>query len=214
MNTKLLLLIISIATISSCTTMYKSGQTPDDVYFSPVRTYGEGSVKQDDSQDEARNYYNNNEDWQIRMGITDPRWRYLDNEISYNPYLYGYNYGYYYNPYYCSYPVYNPVVVVVNNPKTTTPRMVNLGGYGNGYNNINTALNSKTNYITPRPARTYNNNNGSSFGNTLRKILSPGGNSNSTNNSSNSSNRTYSPSSSGSSSGGNVSRPARRGGGN
>ena len=35
MNTRILLLAISAAALSSCSTMYKSGQTPDDVYYSP-----------------------------------------------------------------------------------------------------------------------------------------------------------------------------------
>ncbi len=44
MNTRILLLAISAAALSSCSTMYKSGQTPDDVYYSPgqerVASYG------------------------------------------------------------------------------------------------------------------------------------------------------------------------------
>jgi hypothetical protein len=223
MNTKLLLLAVSAAVISSCSTAYKSGQTPDDVYFSPVRTYEEETRKEDNNRDEAKRY--DTDDRQIRMGINDRRWRNFDNDISYSPYSYGYNYGYYYNPYYCSLPVYTPAVVVVNSPKNTTPRKVNLGGYGNGYVNNNTIYNPKTGVATVRPVRTYNNsNNGSKLGNTLNRIFSTpvfnNGNSNTNtntqNNNSSSGNRTYTPSSSnssksssGSSSGSGVTRPAR-----
>ena len=141
MNSKLLLISFSIITLASCSTAYKTGQTPDDVYFSPVRSYGE--EKREDKQeerDEARNK-TSWEDRQIRMGTYDRRWRDFDNDISYNPYQYGYNYGYYYNPFYAAYPVYNTCncACVVSNPKTTTPRMANLGGYGTGYTNVNTS---------------------------------------------------------------------------
>lgn len=221
MNSKLLLPVIFAAAISSCSSVYKSGQTPDDVYFSPQRAYQEETRREDENRDEARQQYNN-EDRQIRLGINNARWRNFDNEIAYNPYLYGYDYGYYYNPYYCSQPVYNPVVIVTSNPKNSTPRTVNLGGYGNGYNNNNVKVDPKTGATAVMPVRTYNNNNGSRLGNTLRKILSSGGggnynntNNNSPNNSSNT-NRSYTPSSSSSkpassSSGGSTTRPVRNG---
>lgn len=37
MNTKILFLIFGVAALTSCSTAYKMGQTPDDVYFSPAR---------------------------------------------------------------------------------------------------------------------------------------------------------------------------------
>ena len=39
MKTKILLLSITAAALGSCTTAYKSSQTPDDVYYSPVKVY-------------------------------------------------------------------------------------------------------------------------------------------------------------------------------
>ena len=210
--------------MASCSTAYKTGQTPDDVYYSPVRYYGEDREnKKDERNETAQNNTNYSEERQIRMGINDRRWRYLDNDIYYNPYQFGYNYGYYYNPFYYNFPVYNtcPCACVISNPKTSTPRMTNLGGYGSGYNYTNTAVNSKYGNSAARsgsaPVRSYNNSNsstGSKLGNTLNKVFN-----NSNGNSSNSSNsRSYSPSSSssGSSSGGrsssgSSSRPARSG---
>jgi len=230
MNSKLLLLAISVAAFSSCTTLYKSGQTPDDVYYSPVRTYGEDSRKEEtrkeEKRDDVRNY--NYEDRTIRFGINDRRWRNFDNDYAYNPYNYGYNSGYYYNPYYWSYPVYGGYVFTTPvNPKITTPRKANLGGYSPNYNN--TSVNTKTGSVRP-PSRQYNNSNrGSAVGNVIRQIIAPSNNGNNNsynnsnnNNSNNSSNnsRTYTPSnsssssssSSGSSSSGSVSRPPRGGG--
>ncbi len=216
MNTKLLLLIIPIAAISSCSSVYKTGQTPDDVYYSPVRTGYIEKENEQRRQDDARRTATL-EDRQIRMGINNPRWRWLDNDFmysyNYNPYLYGYNYGYYYNPFYCTLPVYYPVIITPATPRNTTPRMVNLASYNTGYNNVNTAIKPKTGVTySSRPANNNYNNSNSGLGNVLSKILTPGSNNNS-NSSSGSSNRTYSPSSSGSSSssgGGTISRPARK----
>ncbi|MEP7144869.1 MAG: hypothetical protein ABI707_18435 [Ferruginibacter sp.] len=237
MNTKLLLLAISVAAFSSCTTLYKSGQTPDDVYYSPVRpATGGGYVDQrnDQRNDQVTSYYG--DDRVIRMGINDYRWRYLDNnynysnslfinDYSYTPYSYGYNYGYYYNPYFYPYPVYNYGGGFIKNynPKNTTPRMTSLSGYNPLYNNQAVSANHGG---VVRPSRTYNNSNnnrGSAVGNVIRQVFSPTNNnnrnnSNNSNNNSSNNNRTYTPSSSNSSSsgssssgsgGGSVSRPPR-----
>jgi hypothetical protein len=37
MNTKIMILALSVTALTSCSTAYKMGQTPDDVYFSPAR---------------------------------------------------------------------------------------------------------------------------------------------------------------------------------
>ncbi len=224
MNNKLLLLALAVVSFTSCSTIYKSGQTPDDVYYSPVRISGETSNSE--RQNDERNYSqerNYSEDRQIRLGIYDYRWRNFDNDISYNPYRYGYNSNYYYNPYYYPYPVYNNIIVVTApNPKNSTPRITNLAAYNSSYSNYNTNSNTKTGTPYKAPVRTYNNSNGSKLGNTLRTIFStdsPSGyNSNNSGNSSQS-NRSYTPSSSGtrssgssgSSSGGSTSRPTRNG---
>lgn len=232
MNTKLLLFAIAVVTLCSCSTVYKSGQTPDDVYYSPVRLTGD-EVKTETRRDNGDDYYSASENRQIRLGIGSRRFRYLDYDyydMGYNPYMYGYNYGYYYNPYYCQYPVYNPGVIVTTNPKVTTPRMTNLAGYGNAYNNNNLKVNPKTGYAYPSsPVRSYNNGNSNSsrLSNTLNKVFNNGSNYNNSNNNSSQSNsssqnRTYSPStntstksssssSGSSSSGGSVSRPTRNG---
>ena len=83
MNSKFLLIPFSIITLASCSTAYKTGQTPDDVYYSPVRTYGEES-KKEEKRDEDR-YKDRTEERQIRMSTYDRRWRYFDNDVYYNP---------------------------------------------------------------------------------------------------------------------------------
>ncbi len=226
MNTKLILLALSVATFSSCTTLYKAGQTPDDVYFSPVRTYGEDREQVQQQRDEVKTY--SHEDRNIRFGINDPRWRNLDNDFRYNPFNYGFNYGfndfrynpynfgfnqgYYYNPYFWPHPVYSTVFTTPASPKNTTPRIANLGGY-NTNGTVRTPTNTKTGTV---PVRNYSTTNkGSAVGNVLRQIITPNNNNtnynnsdsrrnsssnnNSTNNSTNNT-RSYTPSSSSSSS--------------
>src|SRR5687767_3827369 len=86
--------------ITSCSTAYKSGQTPDDVYFSPTRPQEEYvRVERDDDRryrgDEQRNddrvggndYYNY-DDRSLRMKVRNrQRWNDMDyDSYSYNPY--------------------------------------------------------------------------------------------------------------------------------
>jgi hypothetical protein len=210
-------IVVSLVLMSSCTTLYKSGQTPDDVYYSPIRLYNEDDDK---DRDDKRN--NRNQDVadinerQIRMGINNPRWRNFDNDFSYNPWLFGFNTGYYYNPLYCPLPVYNPFVPTTPSPNISTLRTTNLNAYNsNNYVNANAPVNPKTGIRTTSPTRNYNQ--GSSLGNTIRRLFDNSNNSNGSYNNNNS-NRSYSPSSSSSgsnsrsSSGGSgVSRPARSG---
>ena len=190
MKTKLLLLAVSAAAFSSCSTMYKTGQTPDDVYYSPIRPYVDGQEENKDKKEEVRNdqvNYYNTDDRLIRMGILNSRWRYLNNDYDYSPYYHTYynsqsyyngftyttNYNsynkfhyndYYYNPYYSPSPVYITNVAPVKN---STPRMTNLNGYGKNHNNSNLPLT----YIPgDKPAV---RSAGSKLGRIIENVLSP-----------------------------------------
>lgn len=211
---KTLILAISVAACSSCSTAYKSTQTPDDVYYSPTRPLLDET--KEDNRDEVVNNYTS-EDREIMMGIRDQRWRYMDdpcacnwgyNNSFYNyspygyynsPYNYSFNnrnnyYGYYYNPYYYPHPIYNLTVTTFRPAINTTPRMVNLNAY-RGYNRNNIPTKSNTNLNWNNKTRSYNNSNtqssrqSSRVGDVIRKVLTPAssrGNSNDT--------RTYTPS--------------------
>lgn len=192
--------------------MYKTGQTPDDVYYSPARTYEEvQTTTREEDRHEQQDAYYNGEDRMIRMGIADSRWRYLNNDYGYSPYnysnynrfngnhgyygmnSYGGNYGNYYNSnfnniYFNDYyynPFYSPYPIFVKPAtllKNSTPRANNLAGYNHNYNNANAPLMSLP---AVRPVRSYNNDNGSRssvLGNALNKVLSPSANNNSNNN--------------------------------
>lgn len=95
MKTTHLLFIGMIAAFSSCSTAYRSGQTPDDVYYSPAPAAVETYVTSDNQQDRNAYGYNDDEDQDIRRGIQDPRYR---NNISSNLSI-GLGYGYGYSPY-------------------------------------------------------------------------------------------------------------------
>jgi hypothetical protein len=111
MKTKHLLLLVLIAfALGSCSSAYRTGQTPDDVYYSPAPPPPVEYVRTDNQQDKDTYAYNNtynSEDLAIRRGISDPRYRSnisLDFGHGYNPYdYYGspfYSpYSSYYNPY-------------------------------------------------------------------------------------------------------------------
>ena len=208
MKTKLFVLAVSVAAFSSCSTMYKTGQTPDDVYYSPARTYTEGQQvnKEEARQEQVKNY--SSEDRAIRMGITDYRYRYLNNDYGYSPYTfydrhpyygnyysgnyYNYDYNhsyyndYYYNPYYNAYPIYVTPAIHIKN---STPRMTNLNGYTHHYNNTNGPLMS---IPAVRPT-TNPTGRSSGLGNILNKVFTPSTNNNNNNTSNKTTERTYTP---------------------
>lgn len=225
MNIKILLLAIATGSIASCSTAYKSGQTPDDLYYSPARAVEEKLETRDEVRRDTR--YDNYEDRSIVMRTRDRRWRDLDDRYDYNyaydPYRYGYNHGYYYNPYYYNRPVFLPGYVIVN-PKNTTPRMTNLGSYNSSTLMVSDTKSGESKWI--RTNRAYNNSNNS--GSFIRRIITPATSSPGYNNNNNSrtysndnNTRTYNPSSSNnnsssgssssgsSGSGSSVPRPAR-----
>ena len=180
----------------SCNNSYKLTQTPDDVYYSPVR-------EMNDLVDKVDNTSKNSDNREITMSKYDSRWRTINGDYgySYNPYAFGYGYGYYYNPYYYAYPIYNNGL----NFSTTnsTPRTTNLSSYQfNNTNTVNPKYNSspikfKTN------TRSYNNSNSVNNG---REVIFP--NNNSTENNTRS-DTPSSNSSSNSGSGNTISRPGR-----
>ena len=227
MKSKILLLALSVAAFSSCTTAYKTGQTPDDVYFSPARPQDE-YVRID--KEDSRRYRSDNEyydDRYLRMKVNNrSRWNDFNDWYSYEKYGSGYNYiyesynnpynswNYYYNPYY-----YNPVII---NSKNTTaynrPRTFNLNTY-NTSTPVNTNRNifkytgsegSNNTYTAPRNSNSRSNSNS---GNVLRDIFSSSNNNNSSSNSNSGKTNTSSSSSSSSSSpssSGSTPAPVRR----
>jgi len=231
MRSSIILVVLSAAVLGGCSSAYRTGQTPDDIYYSPQRPQAEYlNVKDDDNR-----YYGDQEyydDQYLRMKVHNrSMWSELDDYYYYNP-VYSYSYyspwnwnnpwspftywNYYYNPY-CSPVIFGSKPGLFYNH----PRIFNLNTYnsnqltnsnytkprGSMYNNNSNSYYNNNSYSRPvRMVGVNNSNNGSSTGNFLRNIF---------NNSSNSSNNSsYSPGRSSSSSSGSSSRsgsaPVRR----
>ncbi|MFI5187891.1 MAG: hypothetical protein ACHQF0_14260 [Chitinophagales bacterium] len=236
MKSSILLLVFSAAVLGGCSSAYKTGQTPDDVYYSPQRPQDEYvNVKENDDS----RYYGNDEyydDQYLHMKVHNRLvWSELD-DYYYNPsYSYGYYnswnwnnpwspftyWNYFYNPY-CS-----PVIIgSKSNSVYNHPRIFNLNSYNNNQlsnNNINSkggAYNdgyNNNNYNKPVRIIGVNNsksNINTNTGNFLRNIFNGSSNNNNSNNSSSSNpgRNSGSNNSSGSSgsSGGSHSAPVRR----
>ena len=224
--------LASALILSSCSTAFKTGQTPDDVYFSPGRPQDE-YVQVDNNEDRYR--YNEdemNDDRYLRMKVRNRRmwsdldyyyndpyqYRYYNNYYSYNryyntPWNYYSTWNYFHNPY--------APRVVFGNPRTTTynrPRTFNRNTFNAPLPNNN---NPKVSNNPPRVrvfsnsgnSGNYNNNTrrSSDAGSSLRDMFS-NSNSSSSNNSSIRTQSNSSSSSSGSSSSSSSSRPASSGG--
>ncbi len=170
MRHTILLLVATAAVFSSCTTMYKSGQTPDDVYYSPGREVP--AYVETNNQTEQNDAYS---DGYLRMKSYDRnRWSTFDNDYMYwndwrwNNQIYyngfrtypSYRYGMGWNngihpgisyglPYYGYYSPFTPgyygsPVIVVNprtvNPKAYAPRSGNLNTYNRTSGSYSTDL--------------------------------------------------------------------------
>ena len=239
MNSKILLLAVTVAALSSCTTSYKTGQTPDDVYYSAAKPQSDERIEKKEEKKEyaySEDYY---DDRYLRMKVSNRyRWNDLNDWYSYDRYSTGYNYqfgsyynpynswNYFYNPYCCcnSYINYGSIKYIPAKP-IVRPTNFNLAGYKNGnYNNSNSTTArpvNRTNNTNPSYNNSNNTNSSRGPGKTIRTIFETNTNNSSSGNNNSSSTRTYTPSTSnsssssssgssgGSSGGGAVSRPGR-----
>ncbi len=237
MKSAILLLAVCVAALSSCSTAYKTGQTPDDVYYSKARPQQvENNVQKENNKDYTYNddYY---DDRYLRMKVRNRnRWNDLDDWYNYDRYSSGYNYyygsynnpynswNYYYNPYCCCH-----TNNIYSNPKTVAirtvekPRNFSLSSYtNNNYNNNNTTTNTNGKQVYSNS----NNNNTNGSGRTIYERNDNNSTRTYSGSNGSSSGRTYTPSSSSSSSnsssssssssgnsggnsGGSVTRPVR-----
>lgn len=193
---------LALVVFSSCTTAYKTGQTPDDVYYSPARPQDE-YVQVDENRNSRYAEYSDEyyDDRYLRMKIRNrTRWTEL-NDWYFNerPYRWYYGYTYYggcicndpwtpytywnsvYNPYYHPYIVTGPRH---SNVAYNLPRTFNLNTYTNTPRTmfVQTGNNPKYNTYNNFPSNNNNsgNNNGrSNSGNILRNIFGGSGSSNS-----------------------------------
>jgi hypothetical protein len=213
MSTRILLLIVGLAALSSCSSVYKSGQTPDDVYFSPARPQQEYvEVQKDEDKYQTYEEYQDNyrNDRFLRMGVGNryylnyyndyafSDWRYNMYSLNFNsPWNSYFAWNSYYNPY-CYYPggiYYGNSHASYNyntylKPATGKPVAFDARSYSRPNNTYNGTYNNSYYNNTNNNSR-YNNSN--SFGSTLQRVFS-GSNNNNHNNSYTPSSNTYTPS--------------------
>lgn len=184
--------------ITSCSTAYKSDQTPDDVYYSPGRPAEErvDLVKDQTRKDQYENYASNMDDQFLRMKVSNYyRWNMLDDYSYWNDSRYDFSsfnyystlgYGGYYNRPYLSFgwgsyynrPINswgNPYYTLVSyyNPKASVgkPSESGISAYRNKtYTNTNT-----NNWINPKSS--FNNSNSTNtntnnFSSLVKKVFS------------------------------------------
>lgn len=99
MKYKILLVALSAALVTGCSTAYRAGQTPDDVYFSPGREVEarEEVRKEIRNDDRYETYTSSEDDNYLRMRIRNRnRWSSIDD------------FDYWYNPYNSPYYSYSP----------------------------------------------------------------------------------------------------------
>ena len=191
MRNRILILAFSVIGLNSCTTMYKSGQTPDDVYYSPGRT----TVDYVDVDAERSGRYRNDDyystDRYLRMKAQGRnRWSAFDDDFFYwdnptwnNPFyfnsfyspwsspwigtssIYSYNYwnSGFFNPFLPGY-YSSPVVIVTkpSNPRAYTPRGGNLGTYNTTRNASDTKTTGRIYNISSSP-RSSNSSGGNYY---------------------------------------------------
>ncbi|MBS1746411.1 MAG: hypothetical protein JST21_09610 [Bacteroidetes bacterium] len=114
MKKNLIYVAFLVALLTSCSSAYRTSQTPDDVYYSP----GQQQMYADNyGQDQYETYSNSSDDYYLRMKARDyDRWSALDD------YDYWYDSRYYANNYYSSW---------------TPTYSLGLGYYGLGYGYYN-----------------------------------------------------------------------------
>jgi hypothetical protein len=193
----LLLSTIALTVLSGCSTAFKSGQTPDDVYYSPAREVS--PAKEDEltkqQQEEYQEYISSQDDRYLRMKVAHRnRWSSIDDyDYWYDSrYDFGcsntYNHYSYSNPWnpswgisigsgygrrgYGSYGWNNPLYTVVyyGSPKFS-------GGGSTSGSNISAFRNknySNENYgfKDPKTGAFIPNNGNSNFGNLLKRVFS------------------------------------------
>jgi hypothetical protein len=213
MNARILLLFAGVAALSSCSSVYKTGQTPDDVYYSPARPQEEYVQVQQRNEDRYQTYDQYQDSYRndrfLRMSVGNPYYMNAYNmyggfDWRYNSYAYDFyspwnNYWYwnsFYNPYYPPYgnyygysylkqPLYTQYTRPVSRPVSFNPN--SYSGNSRTIYNRN-APGAPANYYYPS-----GNNNTPRYnnGNTIQRIF--GNNSHNNNSYTPSRTETYTP---------------------
>lgn len=183
----------------SCTTTYKSSQTPDDLYFSPGNEIPSEKFKKSKSDNTYQDYISSTDDAYLRRKVANRnRWSTIDdfsywNDFRYpflNPFMYGFPmWSTWYNPFRYNwgflggYPIINGFWGY-----NSFFGFNNFGHFGWNtygffpmrYTNFKYSYNQISNPFLSSKNKTFNNYNtnkpNTSFGSLMRTITSPSGN--------------------------------------
>jgi hypothetical protein len=201
MKRALLFSALSITLLSSCSTAFKSGQTPDDVYYSPGRELATAKEDENREKDQAvyQEYISSQDDRYLRMKVANRnRWSSIDdydywydsrydfsnynNYSTYRPFnaCYDRNAGYLRNPYngYGNYNMPYHTIIAYSSPKYAGGNTSgsNISAYRNkSYSNSNYG------YKDPKTGAFISTSNTSNFGNLLKRVFSSGSSSSNSN---------------------------------
>ena len=81
MNSRIIILAVAVLGLASCSTAYRTGQTPDDVYYSPERQRDEYVVvdRNNDRVYSNDRYYNPDDNYLRMMSRNRYRWSAFDD---------------------------------------------------------------------------------------------------------------------------------------
>ncbi len=198
MKLTILPILLVVVLLSSCSSAYKSSQTPDDVYYSPTKVITEETASTTREDERYQQSVSQSDERYLRMKAHNyNRWNALDDYAYWNDSRYDFSqcspsryniwhgYGlawnnFYYNSYYsyfngwygCGY---SPVYYVIGYKNTNTIIGSNSGSYLSAYKN---KTYNNTNYYAAKSA-SYQPSNGNSFGNLVRRVVTPSSSANS-----------------------------------
>lgn len=197
MNSRIIILAVAVLSLASCSTAYRTGQTPDDVYYSPVRERDEYVVvDREDNRRYSNDYYNPDDNYLRMMSRNRYRWSAFNDYywMDSRPFM-GFNSGWSFNPFFNPWSFntfspsywtwnnwYNPYgyhYVVVNptkNPNVYSRlKTFNSGSYINpNYSNSNNRRYGNFSKGTVRPSynNTNSNRNNTQLGTSIKKVFS------------------------------------------
>lgn len=207
MKYRILSFITATVVLASCSSVYKSSQTPDDVYYSPASAVKQAAAVR--IEDQYEDYASSSEDNYLRMKIQNHyRWNAIDDFDYWNNPGYAYN-NYYGGSYYGGFSGFNPYIsinpYVMNNWYSPYYSSYNPGWFGSYYPSYGYGYYTPV-YVVKNPVRStsvarpslsrysnrnYNNTNTNTnvqrqtLGSSLRKAFTPNNNNNNTYNNNN-----------------------------
>ena len=92
--------LIAVNLLTGCSSVYQTGQTPDDLYYAAGATPSENFTRNREQPDEYQEYISTQDDNYLRMKVANRnRWGAIDNFSYWNDMRYDYGFNSFYSPY-------------------------------------------------------------------------------------------------------------------